>query len=66
MHDVPKSQLLDVLSDYGIQRVMLPTEMGGPFFLIRLNGLQASVQKSSKRFDCLTVDQKLTEYAYKK
>jgi hypothetical protein len=28
-HDVPESQLLDVLSDYGILREVLPTEMGG-------------------------------------
>jgi hypothetical protein len=29
VHDVPESQLLDVLSDYGILKEMLPTEMGG-------------------------------------
>jgi hypothetical protein len=28
-HDVPESQLLDVLSDYGILKEMLPTEKGG-------------------------------------
>jgi hypothetical protein len=30
IHNVPESQLLDVLSDYGILKNMLPTEMGGP------------------------------------
>ena len=29
LHDVPKTQLLDVLSNYGIHKEMLPTEMGG-------------------------------------
>jgi hypothetical protein len=29
VHDVPESQLLDVLSDYGIHKELLPTEMGG-------------------------------------
>jgi CRAL/TRIO domain len=29
LHDVPESQLLEVLSDYGIHKEMLPTEMGG-------------------------------------
>ena len=29
LHDVPESQLLDVLSNYGIHKEMLPTEMGG-------------------------------------
>ena len=33
VHDVPESQLLDVLSDYGICKEMLPTEMGGTFRL---------------------------------
>jgi hypothetical protein len=28
-HDVPESQILDVLSHYGIMKDMLPTEMGG-------------------------------------
>ena len=28
-HDVPESQILDVLSHYGIMKYMLPTEMGG-------------------------------------
>ena len=28
-HDVPESQILDVLSDYGILKGMLPTMMGG-------------------------------------
>jgi hypothetical protein len=28
-HDVPESQLLDVLSDYGIHKEMLSTGMGG-------------------------------------
>jgi hypothetical protein len=28
-HTVPESQLLDVFSDYGILRNMLPTQMGG-------------------------------------
>jgi CRAL/TRIO domain len=29
VHDVPESQLLDVLSGYGIHEEMLPTKMGG-------------------------------------
>jgi hypothetical protein len=29
IHDGPESQILDVLSDYGILKDMLPTEMGG-------------------------------------
>jgi hypothetical protein len=29
IHDVPESQLLDVLSDFGIRKEMLPTEIGG-------------------------------------
>jgi hypothetical protein len=33
-HDVPESQLLDVLSDYGILKEMLPIERGGT---VRLN-----------------------------
>ena len=33
VHDVPESQLLDVLSDYGILKDMLPTEMGGTVLL---------------------------------
>jgi hypothetical protein len=32
-HDVPESQLLDVLSDYGILKEGLPTEMGGAILL---------------------------------
>jgi hypothetical protein len=28
-HDIPESQVLDVLADYGILKDMLPTEMGG-------------------------------------
>jgi hypothetical protein len=28
-HDVPESQILDVLADYGILGEMLPTEIGG-------------------------------------
>jgi hypothetical protein len=29
VHDIPESQLLDILSDYGIHKEMLPTQMGG-------------------------------------
>lgn len=29
IHTVPESELLSVLSEYGIQKDMLPTEMGG-------------------------------------
>jgi hypothetical protein len=32
-HDVPESQLLDVLAAYGILREILPTEMGGTVLL---------------------------------
>jgi hypothetical protein len=34
IHDVPESKILDILSEYGIMKEMLPTEMGGT---IRLN-----------------------------
>jgi hypothetical protein len=34
LHDVPESQILDVLSGYGIVKDILPTEMGGT---VRLN-----------------------------
>lgn len=33
MHDVPESELLDVLSNYGINKDMLPTQMGGTLVL---------------------------------
>jgi hypothetical protein len=33
-HDVPESQIVDILSSYGILKEMLPTEMGGT---VRLN-----------------------------
>ena len=33
VHDVPESQLLDVLSEYGIYKEMLPAEMGGSILL---------------------------------
>jgi CRAL/TRIO domain len=33
MHNVPESEILDVLSSYGIQKDMLPTEMGGTVLL---------------------------------
>jgi hypothetical protein len=29
MHDVPESQVPDILSDYGIMKKMLPSELGG-------------------------------------
>jgi hypothetical protein len=29
MHDVPESQVPDILSDYGILKKMLPSELGG-------------------------------------
>ena len=29
LHTVPKNRLLDALSEYGILKYMLPTEMGG-------------------------------------
>jgi hypothetical protein len=32
-HYVPESQILDVLSNYGILKKMLPTEMGGTVWL---------------------------------
>jgi hypothetical protein len=33
VHDVPESQLLGVLSDYGILKDMLPSELGGTILL---------------------------------
>jgi hypothetical protein len=33
IHDVLESQVLDILSSYGIQKDMLPTEMGGTVLL---------------------------------
>ena len=33
MHDAPESQLPDVLSSYGIEGYMLPTELGGTVHL---------------------------------
>lgn len=32
-HDVPESEILDVLAEYGILKNMLPTEMGGTVVL---------------------------------
>lgn len=37
LHDVPESQLLKTLSEFGIRREMLPTEMGGT---IQLNAYE--------------------------
>ena len=34
-HDVSENEILDVLSKYGIQKEMLPTEMGGSIELNR-------------------------------
>jgi CRAL/TRIO domain len=33
MHDVPESEILDVLSSYGVQKYMLPTQLGGTVLL---------------------------------
>ena len=33
IHDVPESEILDVLSSYGIQKDMLPTKLGGNILL---------------------------------
>jgi hypothetical protein len=50
-HDVPESQIVDILSSYGILKEMLPTEMGGT---VRLN--QAEWMASQRAAESEEID----------